>query len=107
MARAKRIEVPMIMEQIRVGTTPRGEYVIVDHGPHTTLAKGQTIRLLRGNLLLAEASYVADEIAPDFIDAFKALGAKLVGERHRCGACSAGRHQDCSNWCFCDCEHNR
>lgn len=24
-----------------------------------------------------------------------------------CGACSSGRHEDCSHWCFCDCEHNR
>lgn len=25
---------------------------------------------------------------------------------HRCGACSAGNHVDCSGWCFCDCEYN-
>ena len=25
---------------------------------------------------------------------------------HRCGACSAENHVDCSGWCFCDCEYN-
>jgi hypothetical protein len=24
-----------------------------------------------------------------------------------CGACSAGKHEDCSNWCYCNCEFNR
>lgn len=22
---------------------------------------------------------------------------------HQCGACSEGRHPDCSGWCFCGC----
>lgn len=25
----------------------------------------------------------------------------------RCGACSAGRHVDCSGWCFCGCGYGR
>jgi hypothetical protein len=24
-----------------------------------------------------------------------------------CGACSAGKHEDCSGWCYCDCEYNK
>jgi hypothetical protein len=24
-----------------------------------------------------------------------------------CGACSAGKHEDCSNWCYCNCEYNK
>lgn len=105
--RFERSEVPMMFGQLQIGTTPRGERVFIDVGPHTNLLRAQTIRLFRGNLLLVEACYVADEVAPGFIDAFKGMGMKLVGEPHRCGACSAGKHVDCSNWCFCDCEHNR
>jgi hypothetical protein len=26
---------------------------------------------------------------------------------HRCGACHAGRHTDCSGWCFCPCDEGR
>lgn len=97
----------MVEVEIPIGTTPRGEWVVVRHAPHTSLLKSRTIRLLRGATVLVEACYVADEVAPGFIDAFKRMGTRLIGEPHRCGACSAGKHADCSNWCFCDCEHNR
>jgi hypothetical protein len=33
--------------------------------------------------------------------------AEFATRDNKCGACSEGRHQDCSNWCFCDCEFNR
>lgn len=26
--------------------------------------------------------------------------------RRLCGACRKGDHENCSNWCFCDCEFN-
>jgi hypothetical protein len=27
--------------------------------------------------------------------------------KQQCGACRKGDHENCSNWCFCDCEFNR
>lgn len=39
------------------------------------------------------------------VSAMRKLRAQA--ERLKCGACSEGRHVDCSGWCFCTCEFNR
>lgn len=46
-------------------------------------------------------------IAREALAATKPVPVERNSKSHRCGACSAGKHEDCSGWCFCDCEHNR